>query len=76
MWWNPNARGEDETGVVGNGMYELVDGGKRYPGGKWPAAKPANLFDPAGAVTIYNKLPPDLTPKSYPTPPGSPAAGG
>jgi len=75
LWWNPNARGEDETGVVGNGMYELVDGGERYPGGKWPTT-PANLFDPKGAVTIYNNPPPDLTPKSYPSPPGSPAAGG
>jgi len=73
LWWNPNARGEDETGVVGNGMYELVDGGMRYPGGKWPST-PANLFDTKGAVTIYQDLPPDLTPKSYPSPPGSPAA--
>jgi hypothetical protein len=75
LWWNPKARGEDETGVVGNGMYELVDGGKRYPAGKWPAT-PANLFDPKGAVTIYNNLPPDLTPKTYPSPAGSPAAVG
>src|SRR4029077_7617959 len=37
LWCNPNARGEDETGVVGNGMYELVDGGMRYPAGRWPA---------------------------------------
>ncbi|MDQ1458426.1 MAG: hypothetical protein QOH28_4046 [Actinomycetota bacterium] len=75
LWWNPNARGEDETGIVGNGMYELVDGGKRYPAGRWPST-PAKLFDTNGAVTIYNDLPPDLTPKKYPTPPGSPAAGG
>jgi hypothetical protein len=75
LWWNPTARGEDETGIVGNGMYELVDGGKRYPGGKW-SATPANLFDTKGAVTIYDTLPPDLTPKSYPAPAGSPAAGG
>jgi hypothetical protein len=75
LWWNPNARGEDETGIVGNGMYELVDGGKRYPAGNWPST-PAKLFDPAGAVTIYKDLPPDLTPKTYPSPPGSPAAGG
>jgi hypothetical protein len=73
LWWNPNAVGEDETGIVGKGMYELVDGGMRYPGGKWPA-QPANLFDPKGAITLYDNPPPDLTPKSYPTPPGSPAA--
>ena len=73
LWWNPNARGEDETGVVGNGMYELVNGGMRYPGGKW-SSTPANLFDPTGAITLYDNPPPDLTPKSYPSPAGSPAA--
>jgi hypothetical protein len=73
LWWNPNARGEDETGIVGNGMYELVDGGKRYPAGRWPAI-PANLFDTKGAVTLYNDPPPDLTPRSYPSPTGPPAA--
>jgi hypothetical protein len=73
LWYNPKAHGEDETGVVADGMYELVNGGKRYPAGKWPAT-PVKLFDPAGAVTIYNDLPPDLTPKTYPSPPGSPAA--
>jgi len=75
LWYNPKAHGEDETGVVGDGMYELVNGGKRYPAGRWPTT-PAKLFDPAGAVTIYNDLPPDLTPKTYPSPPGSPAAKG
>ena len=73
LWWNPNAVGEDETGIVGKGMYELVDGGKRYPGGKWPQT-PAKLFDPTGAVTVYNDPPADLIPKSYPAPAGSPAA--
>ena len=65
LWWNPNGRGADETGIVGNGMYELVDGGKRYPAGKWPTT-PVKLFDPTGAVTLYNNLPPDLTPKYVP----------
>jgi hypothetical protein len=73
LWWNPNAVGEDETGVVGKGMYELVNGGMRYPGGKWPDG-PTKLFDPTGAVTIYNDPPPALIPKSYPSPAGSPAA--
>ena len=71
LWWNPNAHGEDETGKVGNGMYELVDGGERYPAGDWPST-PAKLFDTAGAVTIYNDPPPDLTPKPYPPLTGAP----
>jgi hypothetical protein len=69
LWWDPNATGEDETGVVGKGMYRLVDGGKRYVPGGWPS-DPVKLFDPAGTVTIYNDLPPELTPKSYPPPAG------
>jgi hypothetical protein len=77
MWWDPNAQGPDETGSVGAGMYRLMDGGLRYLPGKWPTT-PLKFFDPAGTVTIYgaNNVPPDLTPKDEPPPPGSPAAGG
>jgi hypothetical protein len=73
LWWNPNARGDDETGAIGNGEYELVNGGRRYLPGQWPT-DPIPLFDPKQAVTEYTNTPPDLTPKSYPPPAGSPAA--
>jgi Periplasmic binding protein len=73
LWWNPKAKGEDETGAVGDGMYELVDGGRRYVHGQWPT-EPLPLFDTKGAVTIYDNPPPALTPKQYPPLPGSPAA--
>ena len=75
LWWNPKAHGEDETGAVGDGMYELVDGGRRYLSGQWPT-EPLPLFDTKGAVTIYDNPPPQLTPKQYPSPAGSPAAKG
>jgi hypothetical protein len=73
LWWNPKAKGEDETGAVGDGMYELVNGGRRYVSGQWPT-EPLPLFDTKGAVTIYDNPPPQLTPKQYPPPAGSPQA--
>jgi hypothetical protein len=73
LWWNPKAHGEDETGAVGDGEYELVNGGRRYLPGQWPT-EPLPLFDTKGAVTVYNDPPPAITPKQYPSPAGSPAA--
>ena len=75
LYWDPNARGPDETGTVNNGMYRLVDGGLRYLPGKWPT-KPIKLFDPTNTVTIYgeNNVPPELLPKDEPVPPNAPAA--
>jgi Periplasmic binding protein len=77
MYWDPNARGPDETGTVANGMYRLVDGGLRYLPGKWPT-KPIKLFDPTNTVTIYgeNDIPAELLPKSEPVPPNAPTAKG
>jgi hypothetical protein len=73
LWWDPDAPGEDETGADGKGMYRLVDGGRRHLPGEWPTDE-ITLFDEEGTVTIYDELPPDLTPKQYPTPDGAPAA--
>jgi hypothetical protein len=77
LWWNPNAPGQDETGVQGNGEYELVNGGRRYLPGQWPTT-PVPLFDPKQAVTEYNasNIPPALKPKTYPPPAGAPTAKG
>jgi len=73
LYWDPNARGTDETGAMGNGMYRLMDGGLRYVQGHWPT-DPVKLFDPTNTVTVYgeNNIPPELLPKSYPPPPGAP----
>lgn len=63
VWWDPSARGADEIGNVGTGMFRFVDGGRRYSPGQWPASEP-RVFDPANAPTAYDQLP---EPDRYPT---------
>jgi len=65
IWWDPQASGPDEVGHNGVGMYEFVDGGKRYLAGQWPATTP-KAFVPAGAVSYYSTLPASDTPPNYP----------
>lgn len=57
IWWDQTARGRDENGNEGVGMYRYVLGGKRYIPGQWPSTDPP-AFDPAGTVLVYDKLPP------------------
>jgi hypothetical protein len=57
VWWNPRARGPDEAGNQGTGMYEYIDGGRRYLPGEWPTA-PLPLFEAEGAVALYDRPPP------------------
>ena len=66
FWWDPTATGPDEIRKEGTGMYQFVDGGKRYLPGEWPTED--KLFDPAGAVAIYTTPPPGEEPKQYPSP--------
>jgi hypothetical protein len=73
IWWNPTATGPDEIRKQGTGMYEFVDGGKRYLPGTWPTAD--TFFDPAGAVSLYVTPPPGEAPPTYPSPAGATAAG-
>jgi hypothetical protein len=68
MWWDPAAVGPDEIRKEGTGMWAFVDGGKRYLPGEWPTEN--KLFDPEGAVTIYDVPPPEETPPDYPSPAG------
>ncbi|MEI2420359.1 hypothetical protein V6O07_08790, partial [Arthrospira platensis SPKY2] len=51
FWWDPNAEGPDEIGRTGTGLWQYVDGGRRYLPGEWTSE--VKLFDPEGAVTIY-----------------------
>ena len=68
IWWDAAATGPDEIRKEGTGMWTFVDGGKRYLPGEWP---PENkLFNPDGAVTIYEVPPPEETPPDYPSPAG------
>ena len=68
FWWDPVATGPDEIRKQGTGMYQYVDGGKRYLPGQWPTED--KLFDPNGAVDIYLTPPPGEQPKQYPSPAG------
>jgi hypothetical protein len=67
IWWNPSAKGPDELNTQGTGMYEFVDGGRRYLPGHWPSTPP-DVFDPRGAVTIYTTVPPLERVPAYPSP--------
>jgi hypothetical protein len=68
IWWDAAATGPDEIRRQGTGMWTFVDGGKRYLPGEWPSE--VKLFDPEGAVTIYDVPPSDETPPDYPSPAG------
>jgi hypothetical protein len=68
IWWDATATGPDEIRKQGTGMWTFVDGGRRYLPGEWPSD--VKLFDPEGAVTIYDTPPPDETPPDYPSPAG------
>jgi hypothetical protein len=56
VWWDPEATGPDELGREGTGMFQYVDGGKRYLPGEWPDTAP-KVFDPDGAVALYDTAP-------------------
>lgn len=69
IWWNPAAKGIDELGNPGAGMWEFSDGGRRYLPKDWPDGPP-NVFQPATSVTEFTKFPPGQGPPSYPPPSG------
>lgn len=67
IWWNPDAKGVDEVGNEGTGMWEYSRGGKRYLPGQWPSGEP-DVFDPATSIVLYDTVPPADRPPSYPSP--------
>jgi hypothetical protein len=69
VWWNPSISGPDELGRQGKGLYEYVDGGKRYLPGHWPT-EATKAFQTAGAVSIYAKAPAAERVPNYPSPAG------
>ncbi|MBV8161059.1 MAG: hypothetical protein JO265_09065 [Acidimicrobiia bacterium] len=69
IWWDPAATGPDELGRQGRGMFEFVDGGKRYLPGEWPTTSP-DVFDLKGAVTLYKTVPKAEQVPNYPSPAG------
>lgn len=56
IWWDPEAVGKDELRQEGPGLWQFVDGGKRYLPGAWPE-EDTKAFDPEGAVDIYETVP-------------------
>lgn len=68
IWWDPDATGPDEIRKQGTGMYQYVDGGRRFLPGAWPTD--SRLFDPEGAVSIYTEPPPGEGSPDFPSPGG------
>jgi Periplasmic binding protein len=76
IFWDPNARGTDEVGNQGEGLWRYALDGRRYLPGHWPAGN-VGLFDRARSVTILRTLPVPDQPPPYPSPaaPSSPTTG-
>lgn len=73
LWWDPTAKGPDEEGVEGTGLYRYADGGKRYASTVIPRGT-IGLHQTAGSVTSYSTPPTTDRAPSEPAWPGSPAA--
>ena len=67
IWWNPKARGENEIGVVGDGLYEYAAMGKRWTLGDMPSTDPG-LFDASKSITIFTSIPEQYQVPNYPSP--------
>lgn len=66
IWWDPDASGPDEIQRDGDGMYQYVDGGRRYMPGTW--TDELRVFEPDGAVPLYEEIPAGERPRDYPSP--------
>jgi hypothetical protein len=69
VWWDNLATGKDEVGNQGTGMYQWVDGGKRYLAGEWPKTDPKAFVADGTQKSFYNELPAQDRPPSYPREP-------
>ena len=67
IWWDPQAKGIDELGNDGAGLWEFADGGKRFLPDAWPRTPPP-VFQPKTSVTGFDAFPPGQGPPSYPSP--------
>ena len=70
VWWDPSVSGKDEIERDGQGLYQYVDGGKRFLPGEWPTG-PTKAFQKDGAVSIYETVPPGEQVPTYPSPAGN-----
>jgi hypothetical protein len=69
IWWDAETEGPSEIRRVEPGIYQYVDGGRRYRLGEWPE-EDTRAFDPEGAVTVYDEAPPGEEAPDYPSPAG------
>jgi hypothetical protein len=67
IWWNPDAKGVDELGNDGTGLWEFAERGKRYLPDDWPRTAPP-VFETRNSVTSFDTFPPGQGPPSYPSP--------
>ncbi|CAN5714305.1 hypothetical protein BH24ACT3_BH24ACT3_17560 [soil metagenome] len=67
IWWDPDATGPDEIRQDGQGLYQYVEGGRRYLPGEWTDEE-SKVCDPEGAVAVYDEPPEDERPPDYPSP--------
>ena len=71
IWWDRNDTGADEIQNEGSGVWQFIDGGKRYFADDWPE-EDFGAFDSSRAVGILDAPPADETPGTYePLPPKS-----
>lgn len=66
FWWDATATGLDEIRREGTGMYQYVDGGKRFLPGEWPTEEKLFVLD--GAVALYDTAPAGEERGDYPSP--------
>ncbi len=64
IWWDPEDTAKDEIQNEGQGVWQFVDGGKRYLADEWEEGD-FKEFDPEGAVGILDEAPADEPPGDY-----------
>jgi hypothetical protein len=63
IWWDPDDEAEDEIHNQGKGVWQFIDGGKRYLADEWEEGD-FKAFDPDGAVGVLDEAPADEAPAS------------
>ena len=64
IWWDPEDEAADEIQTVGKGVWQFVDGGKRYLVDEWEEGD-FKAFDPEGAAGVLDAPPEDEPPGEY-----------
>ena len=64
IWWDPEDEAADEIQTVGKGVWQFVDGGKRYLADEWEEGD-FKAFDTDGAVGVLDAAPADQSPPDY-----------